>query len=107
MNIKKNDKVLILKGKDRGKTGLVEKVFPAENKIVVAGTFVYKKSVKPSKKAPKGGIIEINAKIPAANVAIVCPSCAKITRAGSKISNNKKIRICQKCGASLASTSGT
>ena len=101
MKIKKNDNVLILKGKDRGKTGLVERVFPTENKVVVAGAFVYKKSVKPSKKAPKGGIIEINAKIPAANVAIICPSCSKITRPIKKISNQKKIRICQKCQSSL------
>lgn len=107
MNIKKNDNVAILKGKDRGKTGLVEHVFPSENKIVVAGTFVYKKSVKPTKRAPKGGIIEINAKIPAANVAIICPSCSKITRIGYTLTGGKKIRVCKKCGASLASASST
>jgi len=104
MKIKKNDNVVILKGKDRGKTGVVERVFPAQNKVVVAGTFVYKKSVKPTRRAPKGGIIEINAKIPTANVAIICPSCSKITRVSYTVAGGKKIRICKKCKASLEIT---
>lgn len=101
MKIKKNDNVVILAGKDRNKTGIVEKVFIAENKVVVAGIAVYKKSVKPSKRAPKGGIIEINAKISASNIAIICPSCSKATRIGYDLSKAKKIRICKKCGAAL------
>jgi len=101
MKIKKNDNIIVLIGKDSGKTGIVEKVFTTENKVVVAGIAVYKKSVKPSKKAPKGEIIEINAKIPASNVAIICPSCSKATRVGYDTSKSKKIRICRKCKASL------
>lgn len=101
MKIRKNDNVVILAGKDRNKTGIVEKVFSSDKKIVVAGIAVYKKSVKPSKRAPKGGIIEINAKISASNVAIICPSCSKATRIGYDTSKVKKIRICRKCNASL------
>ena len=101
MKIKKNDNVAIIAGKDKGKTGVVERVFKAENKVSVAGVAVYKKSVKPSKKAPKGGIIEINAKIPASNVAIICPSCSKITRVGYSLNDDKKLRVCKKCEASL------
>lgn len=101
MKIKKNDNVTIIAGKDKGKTGIVEKVFPALDKVIVAGTFVYKKSIKPSKKAPHGGIVEINAKIPASNVAIICPSCSKITRVSYDVVNDKKIRVCRKCRASL------
>ncbi len=101
MKIKKNDNVLILSGKDKGKTGIVEKVFVAENKIVVAGIAIYKKSVKPTKRAPKGGIIEINAKIPVSNVAVVCPSCSKATKVGFDNAKLKKIRICKKCKANL------
>jgi len=101
MKIRKGDNVRIILGKDRGKTGVVERVFPSEGKVVIAGAFVYKKSVKPSRKAPKGGIIEINAKIPASNVAIICPSCSKVARVGNKNHEGKKIRVCKKCGGNL------
>ena len=101
MKIKKNDNVSVIAGKDRGKTGVVERVFPADDKVVVTGIAVYKKSVKPTRKAPKGGIIEVNAKIQASNVAIVCPSCSKITKIGYSVSGDKKIRICKKCRGSL------
>lgn len=116
MKIRKNDNVSVIAGKDRGKTGLIERVFPAENKIVVSGIAIYKKSVKPTRRAPKGGIIEVNAKIPASNVAIICPSCSKITKIGYSITSGlptirssssksgrqgKKIRICKKCKGSL------
>ena len=101
MKIRKNDNVMVINGKDRGKTGIVEQIFPLEKKAVVAGVAIYKKSVKPTKKAAKGGIIEINAKIDISNLAIVCPSCNKATRVKYKISNDKKIRICKKCAGSL------
>jgi large subunit ribosomal protein L24 len=101
MKIKKNDNVSVIAGKDRGKTGIVERVFPAADKVVVTGIAVYKKSVKPTRSAPKGGIIEVNAKIPASNVAIICPSCSKITKIGYSISGDKKIRICKKCKGNL------
>ncbi|MCX6810823.1 MAG: 50S ribosomal protein L24 [Candidatus Berkelbacteria bacterium] len=115
MKIRKNDNVSVIAGKDRGKTGVVERVFLADDKIVVTGIAVYKKSVKPTRRAPKGGIIEVNAKIPVSNVAIICPSCSKITKIGYSVSGDlpalpagrqavrhgKKIRICKKCKASL------
>lgn len=101
MKIRKGDNIIALSGKDKGKTGIVDKVFNKDNKVVVAGLAVYKKNVKPSKRAPKGGIIEINAKISVSNVAIICPSCSKPTRIGYDTSGAKKIRICKKCQASL------
>jgi len=101
MKIKKGDNVAVTIGRDRGKTGLVERVFPSENKVVVAGIAVYKKSVKPTRRAPKGGIIEINAKIPVSNVSVICPSCSKITRIGYGESGGKKIRQCKKCKGNL------
>jgi len=105
MRIKKNDNVAVIAGRDRGKTGVVERVFPADNKVVVTGVALYKKSVKPTKSAPKGGIIEINAKIDSSNVAVICPSCSKQTRVGYSISDDKKIRVCKKCNGSLEVTS--
>ena len=104
MKIHKNDNVMILAGKDKGKTGPVDKVFPVLGKVVVKGVALAKKHVKPSKKNPQGGIIDLNMKINVSNVAIVCPSCGKATRVGYKLTdNNKKIRICKKCGESIES----
>jgi large subunit ribosomal protein L24 len=101
MKLKRNDKVIVLTGKDRNKTGVIERVFVNENKAVVKGLNLYKKSIKPSKKSPKGGIIEISAKINISNLGSICPSCSKISRVAYRNLNNKKIRICRKCDASL------
>ena len=101
MKIKKNDTVKILSGKDHGKTGVVDFVFPVTNKIMVKGISVVKKHLKPSKKNPSGGIIDINQKINASNAIIVCPSCGKATRVGYSVVKNTKIRVCKKCQKSL------
>ena len=101
MKIKKNDNVFILAGKDQGKTGIVEKVFPTEGRLLVKGIAMAKKHVKPSKKNPQGGIIDINLKINSSNAMVVCPSCSKPTRIGAKVLDDHKIRICRKCSQSL------
>jgi len=101
MKLKRNDKVIVLTGKDKNKIAEIERVFVSENKATVKGLNLYKKSVKPSKKSPKGGIIEINAKINISNLGIICPGCNKVSRVSYKITNNKKNRICRKCNASL------
>ena len=101
MKIKKNDNVMILAGKDKGKTGVVEKVFPENARLVVKGIALAKKHIKPSKKNPQGGIIDINLSINGSNAMIVCPSCGKPTKIAYSTSNNKKIRICKKCKQSL------
>lgn len=101
MKVKKNDNVLVISGRERGKTGAVSSVFLTENKITVGGLNIVKKSLKPTKKAPKGGIIEINAKIPVSNVMIICPGCSKATTAKYQIKNQKKTRVCKKCFAAL------
>jgi len=105
MKIKKGDTVLILKGKDKGKTGKVERVLPKKNKLIVEGLNLLKKHVKPSKKYPKGGIITISAPLAVGNVMVVCPSCSKPSRVGYKFreisGKKKKIRICKRCQAPL------
>jgi len=103
MKIKKSDNVMIIAGKDKGKTGVVERVFPSMGKLVVKGIALAKKHVKPSKKNPQGGIMDINLKINASNAMVVCPSCGKPTRVEYKITNNKKNRICKKCNQSIES----
>jgi len=101
MNIKKGDKILITKGKNSGKSAIVDKVYPKQDKILVNGVNVYKKHLKPSKKNPHGGIINMTMPIARANAMIICPSCNKKTRITYKIVDGKKIRICKKCKQAL------
>ncbi len=102
MKIKKSDNVYILSGKDKGKTGVVEVSFPKLDKLIVKGVGLVKKHIKPSKKHPQGGIIEINQKIEVSNVLVVCPSCGKPTRVGYQLTNEgMKQRVCKKCGQNL------
>ncbi len=101
MKIKKGDKIKIVTGKDRGREGTVERVYPLQNKILVAGVNIFKKHVKKSEKMPQGGIVEISRPLQIANVALVCPQCGKPTRIGYKIEENRKVRICRKCKKAL------
>ncbi len=104
MKIKKNDNVLIIKGKYRGKTGKVLQCFPNENRIIVENVNISKKRVKPKKSDEKGKTIEMPSKFPVANVKLICPKCKKAVRVGYKIipatikgKKSKKVRICNKC----------
>lgn len=101
MNIKKNDNIIITKGKDHGKNGKIEKVLIAKNKAIVTGLNKSKKHLKPTQKNPQGGIIDLDQPINIANLMIVCPSCNKPTRVNFKLVNDKKIRICNKCKQTL------
>lgn len=103
MKIRKSDNVYIITGKEKGKTGVVEAVFPRSGKLIVKGIALVKKHIKPNRKHPQGGIIEINQKINVSNTMIVCVSCGKPTRIGYKVNDKNKIRICRKCGQSLES----
>lgn len=97
MKIKTNDKVKIIKGKDRGKEGKVIQVFITENKVVVEGLNLMKKHLRTRKQGEKGQIIELAAPIRSANVMLVCPKCAKTTRVGYKLDGVAKKRLCRKC----------
>lgn len=92
----KGDNVAILLGKDRGKTGAVDKVLPKEGKVFVQGVNLYKRHVKKQGKV-EGGIIDIAKPLNISNVALVCPHCKKPTRVGFEIKNGEKARICKKC----------
>jgi len=98
MKIKKTDKVYVIAGKDRGKSGEVTRVLTKTAQVVVSGINIAKKAVKPSKKNAQGGIIEITRPLPISNVALVCPSCGKPTRIGYVVAKDgKKVRTCKKC----------
>ena len=98
MKIKKGDMVKIMAGKDRGKTGKVAKVIPAEEKIIVEGMNIKKKNIRPKKQGQKGHIASISAPFYASNAMIICSSCGKTTRTGYKFEGEKKTRVCKKCG---------
>jgi len=107
MKIKKNDKVLIISGKDRGKTGKVLRVFPKEGRILVEGVNIVKKHQKPKKEGEKGQVIQLPKPIDASNVKIICPHCGKASRIGYRIilkdkKQKIKTRICKKCGQELS-----
>lgn len=101
MKLKKGDQIKVMVGKDRGKTGAVEKVFSDRNRVAVAGVNVYKRHTKPRAEGQRGGIIDFVRPITAANVALICPKCKQITRIGYKVTAKEKIRICRKCGQEL------
>ncbi len=97
MKIKKGDKVKVIKGKDRGREGTVERALPKKRKVVVSGLNIYKKAVRPKKKGQKGGIVEVIKPLPVENVMLLCPNCSKPTRIGHQIDGGQKKRICKKC----------
>ena len=102
MKFKKGDEVLVSCGKDKGKTGKIEKVFSKSQKVLVAGINMYKRHRKAQGQRMPGGIIDITKPLPWANVAVLCPNCKKPTRIGFKITNGKKVRICKKCKKEIA-----
>ena len=101
LNVKKGDNVLVIAGKDKGKTGKVLVAMPADNSVVVAGVNIIAKHKKPRSANDKGGIIKKENKIDASNVQVVCPICNKATRVKYVIENDVKHRECKKCGANL------
>ena len=101
MNIKKNDTVLVITGKDSGKTAKVLVAQPKSNKVVVDGINVQKKHKKARSAQEVSSIVNQSGAIDASNVMVVCPTCNKATRVASNVVNGKKVRICKKCGASL------
>ena len=101
MTIKTGDNVLVIAGKDKGKTGKVTAVNAAANKVLVEGINVVTKHQKPRSQQDKGGIVKKSAPIDASNVQVVCPVCGKATRVAYQEEGDKKVRICKKCGKSL------
>lgn len=102
MKIKKNDNIIVIKGKDRNKKGKVVKIFPDAGKIIVEGANMAKAHSRPKKAGQKGQIISREAPINIANVSLICPKCSKVARIGyKKIESGEKVRICKKCGQEI------
>ena len=101
MKVKKNDTVLVITGKDAGKTAKVLVALPKDNKVVVDGVNVQKKHKKARTAQEVSSIVNQSGAIDASNVMVVCPACDKAVRVAYKIEGDKKVRICKKCGAIL------
>ena len=104
MKVKKNDNVLVLTGKDAGKTGKVLVALPKANKVVVDGVNLQKKHKKARSAQDVSAIETQNGAIDASNVMVICPKCDKATRVAHKVEGDKKVRVCKKCGAILDSS---
>ncbi len=99
--LKKNDKVKVIAGKDKGKEGTIISFVPEKNRVIVEGVRVIKKHVKASA-TTKGGIVEKEAPIHISNVMLICPHCNQPTRVGIKfLESGEKVRYCKKCGETI------
>ena len=102
MSIRKDDTVIVLSGKDKGKKGKVLTVMPKDGKVIVEKVNVVSRHQKPRKQGEEGGIIKREAPIYACKVMRVCPKCNKPTRPASKVgADGKRVRVCKKCGAEI------
>ena len=102
VRVKKNDRVKVLSGKDKGKSGRVLFVDTKKGRVIVEGLNVVKKTQRPSQQNQKGGIIDLEAPLHISNVLVVCPKCDKPSRIAKKtLENNKRVRICGRCGEIL------
>ena len=102
MSIKKDDLVVVLSGKDKGKQGKVLEVMPREGKVIVEKINMVSRHTKPRKQGDQGGILKKEAPLYACKVQKVCPKCNKPTRVAHKVNEaGKKVRVCKHCGAEL------
>ena len=100
-HVKKNDLVMVITGKDKGKTGKVMRINKKKDRLVVEKVNMVKRHVKQSQKT-KGGIMEKEGMIHVSNVMIYCEKCSKPVRVGTRIlEDGKKIRFCKKCNEAI------
>lgn len=97
MKFKKGDEIKVVAGKDKGKTGKIEKVFPKKNLVLIGGVNIYKRHLKRRDEKRPAGIIDIVKPLAVANIALVCPKCKQQTRVGFVVEDGNKVRICKKC----------
>ena len=102
LKIQRNDTVMVIAGADKGKKGRVLRVMPDAGKVLVEHVRIVKKNVRPNpQRNIKGGIAEQESPIQVSNVMLVCSSCGP-TRVGFKVEGDTKVRVCKKCGQTLA-----
>jgi large subunit ribosomal protein L24 len=101
VDIKRNDQVKVITGRDKGKQGRVLRVFPSEGKVLVEHVMMVKKNVRPNpQRNIKGGIAEQESPLSISNVMIVCPGCGP-SRIGHAMQGDRRMRVCRRCNAPL------
>ena len=101
MKLKKGDNVAVIKGKDKGKSGKIEKVFSKTNKVLVANVNMYKRHLKARSQNQPSEIITLTKPLAMANVSFICPKCKKQSRVGYKIEKGVKSRVCSNCKSEI------
>ena len=101
MKIRKGDKIKVIAGKDKGRTGVVEKAYQRSNKLIIPGVNLYKRHIKKNEKMPKGGIVDIPRPLGISKVMLVCPKCGKTTRVEYQLEKDKRFRVCKKCKSKI------
>ena len=97
VDIRRNDTVKVITGRDKGKEGRVLRVFPADRKVLVEHVMMMKKHVRPNpQRNVQGGIAEQESRIAISNVQLVCPTCGPV-RIGHEVHGDRKVRVCKKC----------
>lgn len=105
MKIRVGDIVKVQRGKDAGRSSVVEKVYPKTGKILIKGVNEVKRHLKVNDKG-EGGIVTVNRPLDVSKVMVVCPECGKTTRVGFKLTDGKKSRYCKKCLKSIDKVKG-
>lgn len=101
-SLKKNDLVMVIAGKERGKSGRILRVFPGKNRVLIEKVNFIKRHTRPSGQTRQGGIVEKEAPIHVSNVMVICEKCNAPIRVGRKVlDDGKKVRTCKKCGELL------
>jgi large subunit ribosomal protein L24 len=98
MHVKKGDKVKVISGKDKGKTGVILTAFPKKDRVLVEGVNIVKKHMKPSQANQQGGIVSQEAAIHVSNVMLIDPKTGEPTRVSYKVEEGKKVRVAKKSG---------
>lgn len=102
LHIRKDDQVMVIAGKDKGKKATVKRTLPQSQRVIVDKTNMVKKALRPTQENPRGGIIDQEAPIHVSNLMLVCPKCDAPTRVGMKKSEDgSRVRVCKKCGAQI------
>lgn len=101
MKFRKGDSVKVVLGKDKGKIGKIEKVYPKEEKVLVEGVNQYKRHVKGKAQGQKSEIITLTKPLYVSTIAFVCPKCNKASRIGFSIEKGEKTRICKNCSKKI------
>lgn len=102
LHVKAGDRVIVTAGKDKGKMGNVNRTMPSDSSVIVEGVNMVTKAQRPQPMLGiQGGLIKKEAPLDSSNVMVVCPACGKPTRIKHAVINDKKVRVCKKCGEQL------